>query len=51
MTEKEPTQRTGHEIPVPKRTRWDRVLRKAAQPRDDQRRGHEPLPDDPKPVT
>lgn len=33
--DKEPTQRTeqGHEIPVPKRKAWDRLLRKAAQPK------------------
>lgn len=35
MDEKEPTQRTeqGHEIPVPRRSAWDRLLRKAAQPK------------------
>jgi hypothetical protein len=35
MSEKEPTQRTeqGHEIPVPKRSAWDRLLRKVAQPK------------------
>jgi hypothetical protein len=34
MDEKEPTQRTnkGYEIPVPKRSAWDRLLHKAAQP-------------------
>jgi hypothetical protein len=35
MSEKEPTQRTeqGHEIPVPKRKAWDRLLRKVATPK------------------
>ena len=34
MDEKEPTQRTeqGHEIPVPRRSAWDRLLHKAAHP-------------------
>ena len=34
MDEKEPTQTTdkGYEIPVPKRSAWDRLLRKAAHP-------------------
>lgn len=33
----EPTQRTekGHEIPVPKRSAWDRLLRKVANPKPD----------------
>jgi hypothetical protein len=33
--EKEPTQRTeqGHEIPVPKRSAWDRLLGKVAKPK------------------
>ena len=46
--EKEPTQRTGqgHEIPVPKRKAWDRLLRKAATPKPDK-----PKPDKPKPVS
>jgi hypothetical protein len=35
MDEKEPKQQTeqGHEIPVPKRSAWDRLLRKVAQPK------------------
>jgi hypothetical protein len=36
MSEKdEPKQTTerGHEIPVPKRSAWDRLLRKVAQPK------------------
>ncbi|MEX2269209.1 MAG: hypothetical protein WEA75_11035 [Acidimicrobiia bacterium] len=36
MVEKdEPTQQTeqGHEIPVPKRSAWDRLLRKVATPK------------------
>jgi hypothetical protein len=35
--DKEPTQRTeqGHEIPVPKRSAWDRLLRKVAKPKPD----------------
>ena len=37
MDEKEPTQRTekGYEIPVPKRSTWDRLLGKAAKPKPD----------------
>lgn len=35
MSKKEPTQRTGqrHEVLVPKRNAWDRMLGKAAKPR------------------
>lgn len=41
---KEPTQRTekGHEIPVPKRSAWDRLLRKVSHPKPDNGKDREP---------
>jgi hypothetical protein len=45
MPDKEPTQRTtrGAEIPVPKRSAWDKVFRRAARPEDD--KGPPPAPE------
>ncbi len=44
MVDEEPTQRTqrGAEIPVPKRSAWDKVFKRAARPTD---ASEEALPD------